>query len=64
MQLGHGGNTVKVLLLTLQANGLSRGLYRGMSVNYIPPIPLNAVSFSAYESLKEALGVSTSLKMV
>lgn len=63
MQLGHGGNTVKVLLLTLQANGLSRGLYRGMSVNYIRAIPLNAVSFSAYESLKEALGVSTCLKM-
>ena len=42
---------------------LSRGLFRGMSVNYLRAVPMTAVSFSVYETMKQAMGLSTGLKI-
>lgn len=38
--------------------GVSRGLYRGMTINFYRAIPQVAVSFSIYELLKQVLGIS------
>lgn len=44
-------------------NGIVRGLYRGMSINYLRAIPMVAVSFSTYEVLKQALNLDTGMKI-
>lgn len=44
-------------------NGVWRGLYRGMSINYLRAIPMVAVSFSTYEVLKQALNLDTGMKI-
>ncbi|KAH7982471.1 hypothetical protein HPB52_005129 [Rhipicephalus sanguineus] len=49
------------LALTFREHGISRGLYRGMSVNYLRAIPMVAVSFSTYEIAKQLLGLDTGL---
>ena len=35
-----------------------RGLFRGISINYIRVVPMVAVSFTSYDLLKDCLGVS------
>jgi len=42
-------------------HGVSRGLYRGMSINYLRAIPMVAVSFSTYELVKQMLKLDTGL---
>jgi len=63
MQLGVGGNMRGVLVNTYNQEGIVRGLFRGMSVNYVRAIPMTAISFSVYESMKQLMGLKTSLKM-
>lgn len=43
--------------------GLVRGLYRGMSINYLRAIPMVAVSFTTYELMKQLLKLDTGLKV-
>lgn len=50
---------VKTLILTYRSDGIIRGLYRGMSVNYIRAVPMVAVSFCTYEILKQLFGLET-----
>jgi len=42
---------------------LARGLFRGMSVNYLRAVPMTAVSFSVYETMKQAMGLSTGVRI-
>jgi len=49
----------KTLAITYRDYGIVRGLYRGMSINYIRAIPMVAVSFSTYEVMKQMLGLDT-----
>ncbi|CAG9863572.1 unnamed protein product [Phyllotreta striolata] len=44
-------------------HGIVRGLYRGMSINYMRAIPMVAVSFSAYELCKQLLHLDTGIKV-
>lgn len=44
-------------------HGITKGLYRGMSINYMRAIPMVAVSFSTYELCKQLLGLDTGLKV-
>jgi len=44
-------------------NGIVKGLYRGMSINYMRAIPMVAVSFSTYEMCKQLLELDTGLKV-
>lgn len=53
----------KTLLLIYRENGVFRGLYRGMSINYMRAIPMVAVSFATYELMKQTLGLDTGLKI-
>lgn len=50
---------LQTLALTYRSHGVIRGLYRGMSVNYIRAIPMVAVSFCTYELLKQLAGLET-----
>jgi len=65
MQVGGAGATsmLNVLKNTYYTDGISRGLYRGMSINFIRAFPLSAVTFSTYESLKQLLGISTAVNI-
>lgn len=42
-------------------HGVVKGLYRGMSINYMRAIPMVAVSFSTYELCKQVLNMDTGL---
>ena len=46
-----------------RSEGLTRGLYRGMSINYLRAIPMVAVSFTTYEIMKQLLHLDTGIKI-
>ena len=50
---------VYVLKTTYAEHGIVRGLYRGMTANYIRAAPMMACNFAAYEVLKQTFGLST-----
>lgn len=54
---------VKTLTTIYSENGVVRGLYRGMSINYLRAIPMVAVSFSTYEVMKQTLHLDTGMKI-
>uniref|UniRef100_A0A336LU13 CSON004736 protein n=1 Tax=Culicoides sonorensis TaxID=179676 RepID=A0A336LU13_CULSO len=58
-----GMGMFQTLSLIYKENGVVRGLYRGMSINYLRAIPMVAVSFSTYELLKQALKLDTGMKI-
>ncbi|XP_059607516.1 solute carrier family 25 member 16-like [Phlebotomus argentipes] len=58
-----GMGMFKTLTLIYRENGIIKGLYRGMSINYLRAIPMVAVSFSTYELLKQALALDTGMKI-
>ena len=43
--------------------GIIRGLYRGMSINYLRAIPMVSVSFTTYELMKQMMNLDTGLKV-
>ncbi|XP_067136268.1 solute carrier family 25 member 16-like [Centruroides vittatus] len=49
------------LLLIFHEHGIVKGLYRGMSINYLRAVPMVAVSFSTYEVMKQTLGLDTGM---
>ncbi|XP_013779555.1 graves disease carrier protein-like [Limulus polyphemus] len=49
------------LYLVFKEDGIAKGLYRGMSINYLRAIPMVAVSFATYELMKQFLGLDTGL---
>lgn len=52
-------NAFKTLKLIYQENGIAKGLYRGLSINYLRVVPLFAVQYSMNDSMKELFGLST-----
>lgn len=54
---------IATLTLIYRENGVVRGLYRGMSINYLRATPMAAVSFSTYELLKQLLELDTGVKI-
>ncbi|KAK0083895.1 hypothetical protein PV325_007982 [Microctonus aethiopoides] len=53
-------STIKLIYLE---NGIVKGLYRGMSINYLRAIPMVAVSFTTYEFIKQILNLDTGIKI-
>lgn len=45
------------LVAVYQQDGVQRGLYRGLSLNFIRVVPQVAVSFTVYEKLKQFYGI-------
>lgn len=67
MQLGemvphHSKGGVEILVFVYKKHGI-RGLYRGLTINYIRAVPTAAVSFTVYEYMKEILNVQTVKKV-
>ncbi|KAF2367499.1 Mitochondrial substrate/solute carrier [Trinorchestia longiramus] len=56
-----GTSMVSTLRIIYRTDGVVRGLYRGMSINFMRAIPMVAVSFSVYELCKQLLGLDTGL---
>nr|KAG5697886.1 hypothetical protein BaRGS_017143 [Batillaria attramentaria] len=50
---------VETMRVVYRDHGLSKGLFRGMSVNYLRIMPMVSVSFTTYETLKQAFGLDT-----
>lgn len=50
---------IKTLVTVYRTNGVTNGLYRGMSINFIRAVPMVAVSFSTYELMKQTLHLDT-----
>ena len=46
-----------------EEDGVRRGLYRGLSINYLRAIPMVALSFATYEVVKQALHLDTGIKI-
>jgi len=56
MQLGQfSGGMLSVMMATYKESGVMRGLYRGLSTNYIRGIPNNAITFGVYEVIKQMI---------
>jgi solute carrier family 25 (mitochondrial carrier protein), member 16 len=53
----------KTLVLIYTENGVMKGLYRGMSINYLRAIPMVATSFATYEMMKQTLNLDTGMKI-
>lgn len=53
-------NAFKTLKLIYQENGIAKGLYRGLSINYLRVVPLFAVQYAMNDTMKEFFGLSTS----
>ncbi|XP_033228560.1 graves disease carrier protein-like [Belonocnema kinseyi] len=53
-------STMKIIYLE---NGITKGLYRGMSINYLRATPMVAVSFTTYELMKQLLSLDTGMKL-
>lgn len=58
-----GTSMKKTIQLIYRENGIVKGLYRGMSINYMRAIPMVAVSFSTYELCKQMLDLDTGIKI-
>lgn len=41
-------------------NGITKGLYRGLSINYIRVMPQQAIAYTVYEFMKEYIGLNKS----
>lgn len=52
-------NAFKTLKLIYQENGVAKGLYRGLSINYLRVVPLFAVQYAMNDTMKEFFGLST-----
>lgn len=44
-------------------DGIVKGLYRGMTVNFLRSVPFVAVSFTSYEIMKQMLDLDTGTKV-
>ena len=40
-------------------HGIRKGLYRGLTINYLRVMPMTAVSFTVYETMKQLFGLDT-----
>ena len=49
----------KILSTVYQEHGVRKGLYRGISINYLRVVPMTALSFTVFESMKQILGLDT-----
>ncbi|KAI4502824.1 hypothetical protein M0802_001868 [Mischocyttarus mexicanus] len=59
----YSSSMLSTMKLTYNESGIMKGLYRGMSINYIRGIPMVAVSFTTYEIMKQLLNLDTGTKL-
>lgn len=54
---------LQTMKMIYKENGIAKGLYRGMSINYLRAIPMVSVSFTTYEIMKQVLNLDTGIKL-
>ncbi|XP_014600871.1 PREDICTED: graves disease carrier protein [Polistes canadensis] len=59
----YSSSMLSTMKLTYSESGIMKGLYRGMSINYIRGVPMVAVSFTTYEIMKQLLNLDTGTKL-
>lgn len=52
-------SVAKTLKLIYTENGISKGLYRGLSINYLRVVPMFAVQYAMNDTMKEMFGLPT-----
>lgn len=58
----YSDGMLKTLKMTYVENGIVKGLYRGMSINYLRAVPMVSVSFATYELMKQLLNLDTGMQ--
>ncbi|XP_078040953.1 solute carrier family 25 member 16 isoform X2 [Augochlora pura] len=56
-------NMLKTIIKIYQENGITKGLYRGMSINYLRAIPMMSVSFTTYEIMTQLFNLDAGMKL-
>ncbi|XP_076647280.1 solute carrier family 25 member 16 isoform X1 [Halictus rubicundus] len=56
-------NMLKTIIKIYQENGIAKGLYRGMSINYLRAIPMMSVSFTTYEIMTQLFNLDAGMKL-
>ncbi|KAG8042679.1 hypothetical protein G9C98_005314 [Cotesia typhae] len=59
----YGSGMISTIKLIYLENGIIKGLYRGMSINYLRAVPMVSVSFTTYELMKQMLDLDTGMKI-
>ncbi|CAK9821475.1 Solute carrier family 25 member 16 [Anthophora retusa] len=59
----YSSGMLQTIKMIYKENGIIRGLYRGMSINYVRVIPMISVSFTTYEIMKQILQLDTGMKL-
>ncbi|XP_015600316.1 graves disease carrier protein homolog [Cephus cinctus] len=59
----YGSGMFATMRIIYHENGIVKGLYRGMSINYLRAIPMVSVSFTTYEVMKQLLNLDTGAKL-
>jgi len=54
---------IETLKNIYREDGIVRGVYRGMSINYLRAIPMVSASFTTYELMKQLLNLDTGMKL-
>lgn len=49
----------EIMVLVYNDHGVTKGLFRGMSINYLRIMPMVGISFTVYEMMKQFLGLDT-----
>lgn len=53
-------STIRIIYVE---DGIVKGLYRGMTVNFLRAVPFVAVGFTSYEIMKQILDLDTGMKI-
>ncbi|CAL7946810.1 unnamed protein product [Xylocopa violacea] len=53
----------QTIKMVYNENGIIKGLYRGMSINYLRAVPMVSVSFTTNEIMKQILELDTGMKL-
>ena len=59
----YSASMIQTIGMIYKENGIVKGLYRGMSINYLRAIPMVSVSFTTYEIMKQILNLDTGMKL-
>lgn len=57
----YSKGVVSTLYITYREHGIVRGLFRGMTANYIRAAPMISMNFAVYEIMKQLLGLKTGI---
>ena len=57
----YSQGVVQALVMVYKEHGIVRGLFRGMTANYIRTAPMISINFAIYELMKQTLGLKTGI---